>query len=75
MATLIWVTALLMMLQQFQQWFVGSEYLRRLKKAFDAKNIEIPFSHRTLDMGEASAPFKLANPIHHTARHMVHPTP
>ena len=50
-----------------QQWFVGREYLRRLKKAFDAKNIEIPFPHRTLYMGEASAPFKLANPMHHTA--------
>ena len=50
-----------------QQWFVGREYLRRLKKAFDAKKIEIPFPHRTLYMGEASGPFKLANPIPHTA--------
>ena len=35
-----------------QQWFVGREYRRRLKKAFDAENIEIPFPHRTLYMGD-----------------------
>lgn len=46
-----------------QQWFVGREYLRRLKKAFDAKSIEIPFPHRTLYMGEASAPFKFESHI------------
>lgn len=46
-----------------QQWFVGREYLRRLKKAFDAKGIEIPFPHRTLYMGEASHPFKFESLI------------
>jgi small conductance mechanosensitive channel len=30
-----------------------------LKKAFDAQGIEIPFPHRSLYMGEASAPFKV----------------
>ena len=40
-----------------QQWTVGREYRRRLKKAFDQQNIEIPFPHRTLYMGEASHPF------------------
>lgn len=40
-----------------KQWVVGREYRRRLKKAFDAKGIEIPFPHRTLYMGEASLPF------------------
>ena len=44
-----------------EQWTVGREYRRRLKKAFDAKGIEIPFPHRTLYMGEASPPFT----IHH----------
>jgi small conductance mechanosensitive channel len=43
-----------------QQWSVGREYRRRLKKAFDAVGIEIPFPHRTLYMGEASLPFQLA---------------
>ena len=43
-----------------QQWGVGREYRRRLKKAFDAVGIEIPFPHRTLYMGEASLPFQLA---------------
>jgi moderate conductance mechanosensitive channel len=43
-----------------QQWNVGREYRRRLKKAFDAQRIEIPFPHRTLYMGEASAAFQLA---------------
>ncbi|GJL64785.1 MAG: hypothetical protein NPIRA04_34390 [Nitrospirales bacterium] len=40
-----------------KQWSVGREYRRRLKKAFDAQGIEIPFPHRTLYMGEASMPF------------------
>ena len=34
------------------QWKIGREYRRRLKIAFDAKNIEIPFPHVTLYMGE-----------------------
>lgn len=34
-----------------QQWNVGREYRRRLKKAFDARGIEIPFPHRSLHMG------------------------
>lgn len=42
-----------------QQFNVGREYRRRLKKAFDAAGIEIPFPHRTLYMGEASPPFQL----------------
>jgi small conductance mechanosensitive channel len=43
-----------------RQWSVGREYRRRLKKAFDAERIEIPFPHRTLYMGEASPAFKIA---------------
>lgn len=42
-----------------EQWSVGREYNRRLKKAFDEKNIEIPFPHRTLYWGEASEPFQV----------------
>ena len=42
-----------------EQWKVGREYRRRLKKAFDAQGIEIPFPHQTLCMGAASAPFKV----------------
>jgi small conductance mechanosensitive channel len=42
-----------------QQWMVGREYRRRLKKAFDKEGIEIPFPHRTLYMGEASPPFTI----------------
>jgi small conductance mechanosensitive channel len=44
--------------QPIEQWAVGREYLRRLKKAFDAEGIEIPFPHRTLYFGEASPPFQ-----------------
>jgi small conductance mechanosensitive channel len=40
-----------------QQWNVGREYRRRLKKAFDARGIEIPFPHRSLYFGDASKPF------------------
>lgn len=47
--------------QPLQQWSVGREYRRRLKKAFDAEGIEIPFPHRTLYMGEASKPFAIEN--------------
>jgi len=39
-----------------RQWDVGREFLRRVKKAFDAENIEIPFPHQTLYFGEASKP-------------------
>jgi len=45
--------------QPIEQWTVGREYRRRLKKAFDARNIEIPFPHQTLCFGEASPPFKI----------------
>ncbi len=44
-----------------EQWTVGREYRRRLKKAFDSAGIEIPFPHRTLYMGEASGPFQFQN--------------
>ena len=35
-----------------QQWTVGREMNRRIKKAFDANGIEIPFPHRTVYWGE-----------------------
>ncbi len=43
-----------------EQWNVGREYNRRIKKAFDAQNIEIPFPHRTLCFSDASPAFKLS---------------
>ena len=43
-----------------QQWTVGREYRRRLKKALDLEKIEIPFPHQTLYMGEASPSFRVA---------------
>ena len=45
-----------------QQWRVGREFNRRMKKVFDERGIEIPFPHRTLYWGvpkEKSQP-----PIH-----------
>jgi len=42
-----------------QQWSVGREYRRRLKKAFDAEGIEIPFPHRSLYVGEVSKPLRV----------------
>ena len=50
-----------------EQWAVGREYRRRLKKAFDQQNIEIPFPHRTLYMGEASSPWLVKNIVPATA--------
>jgi small conductance mechanosensitive channel len=35
-----------------KQWSIGREFNRRLKKRFDEKNIEIPFPHMTLYMGQ-----------------------
>ena len=42
-----------------EQWNIGREYRRRLKKAFDEQGIEIPFPHRTWSMGDATAPFRI----------------
>lgn len=42
-----------------EQWTVGREYRRRLKKAFDARGIEIPFPQRSISMAGASIPFKV----------------
>ena len=41
-----------------QQWAVGREYRRRLKKAFDQRGIEIPFPHRTVYWGEEIKPLQ-----------------
>ncbi len=40
------------MTKPIQQWTVGREFRKRLKKAFDQNNIEIPFPHRTVYWGE-----------------------
>jgi moderate conductance mechanosensitive channel len=42
-----------------QQWLVGREMNRRIKKKFDELGIEIPFPHISLYFGEASKPVKL----------------
>ncbi len=42
-----------------QQWTIGREYRKRLKEAFDARNIEIPFPHTTVYWGEEINPLKL----------------
>ncbi len=47
-----------------QQWTVGREFNRRMKKAFDAKGIEMPSSHHTLyfgaDPGDNTPPIRVA---------------
>ncbi len=45
--------------QPIQQWMVGREYRRRLKQAFDAAGIEIPFPHRSLYVGESTRPLEV----------------
>ena len=42
-----------------QQWTVGREMNRRIKKKFDELNIEMPFPHRSIYFGEASKPFAI----------------
>ncbi len=41
------------------QWSLGREYRKRLKKAFDEKGIEIPFPHTTIYWGEEIKPLEL----------------
>lgn len=38
-----------------EQWSVRREFLRRLKKAYDARGIKIPFPHLTVYPGEAKS--------------------
>lgn len=49
-----------------QQWRIGREMNRRIKKTFDARGIEIPFPHQTLYWGVAkdgtAPPLRLAAP-------------
>lgn len=40
------------MTKPIKQWAVGREFNRRLKKRFDERDIEIPFPHVTLYMGQ-----------------------
>ena len=42
-----------------QQWTVGREMNRRIKKKFDEVGIEIPFPHTSIYFGEASKPFQM----------------
>lgn len=39
-----------------EQWTVGREYRRRLKKAFDARKIEMPRAYRSLLVAEGGGP-------------------
>ena len=42
-----------------EQWALGREYRKRLKKEFDEKGIEIPFPHTTVYWGEKINPLDL----------------
>jgi len=46
-----------------QQWTVGREMNRRIKKKFDEVGIEIPFPHTSVYFGEASKPFQMQTQI------------
>lgn len=46
------LVARLKIVPPIQQWTMRREYLKRLKKAFDARGIEIPFPHLTVYAGE-----------------------
>jgi moderate conductance mechanosensitive channel len=45
--------------QPLQQFAIGREYRRRLKKAFDAEGIEMPVSQRAVRMGELAQTVKV----------------
>lgn len=42
-----------------EQWNVGREYRKRLKKAFDKYGVEIPFPHTTIYWGDDIKPLKM----------------
>ena len=46
------LVARLKIVPPIEQWTMRREYLKRLKKAFDARGIEIPFPHLTVYAGE-----------------------
>jgi len=48
--------------QPVQQFTVGREMNRRIKKRFDELGIEIPYPHVSVYFGEASKPFQMAGP-------------
>lgn len=55
-----------------QQWRIGREFNRRMKRVFDERGIEIPFPHRTLYWG---MPKQGAQEPVHVAMHDQHATP
>src|SRR5690606_20962796 len=52
-----------------EQWGVRREYLKRLKAAFDAEGIEIPFPHLTVYAGQDRAGKAPAFPLQQVAGH------
>ena len=47
-----------------QQWVIGREYRRRLKKAFDARGIEIPFPHVSVYWGSQTEDLRVRTAKH-----------
>ena len=47
-----------------KQWSVGREFNRRMKKLFDARNIEMPFPHRTIYWGGPARAEAAPMPLH-----------
>ncbi|WP_019882763.1 MULTISPECIES: mechanosensitive ion channel family protein [unclassified Methylophilus] len=45
-----------MKVRPLEQWTIKREYLKRIKNAFDAQQIEIPFPHLTVYQGPATEP-------------------
>lgn len=45
--------------QPAEQWQIGREYRRRLKRAFDAHGVEMPSPHQRISWGEPSPPVKV----------------
>ena len=55
-----------------QQWRIGREFNRRIKKVFDERDIEMPFPHHTLYWGQPKegmpTPLRVALENNHPAR-------
>ena len=55
--------------QPLEQWAVKREYLKRLKSAFDAEGIEIPFPHLTVYAGADRTGRAPAFPLQQVVQH------
>lgn len=53
------IIRLVLKTKPMEQWAIGREYRRRLKKLFDEKNVEFPLPYRKVTWEDSSNPIKV----------------